>query len=68
VHDDVEMLFTEDTLEASRTTPMRWFHKALWVIYNIASVAAVLVTISYWLLIYRKGEISAITVLIHAVN
>ena len=68
VHDDVEMLFTEDALEASQTTSMRWFHKALWVIYNIVSVAAVLVTISYWLLIYRKGEISATTVLIHAVN
>ena len=70
VRDDVEMLFTGDALEASRATPMRWFHQVLWVIYDIASVGAILVTISFWLLIYRslKREISVITIIIHAVN
>ena len=70
VCDDEEMLYDKDAPDASRATSMRWFHKALWVIYNIASVAAILVTISFWSIIYRtlNNQISVITVIIHAVN
>ena len=35
-----EIGFTGYVLGASQDTPMRWFHQALWVIYNIAVVAA----------------------------
>lgn len=66
-----EVVFAGDALEASRATPMRWYHEALWVIYNIASVAALVVTLSFWLLIYgafRAGGTSPISVIFHAVN
>ena len=65
-----EIGFTGYVLGASQDTPMRWFHQALWVIYNIAVVAAVLVTITFWSLIYASfgGGRSPISVIFHAVN
>ena len=68
--DDEEMLLAGDAPEASQSTPMSWFQKTLWVIYDIASVAAILVTISFWSLIYKtlNNQISVITIIIHAVN
>jgi len=36
-----------DDAEASEVFPMAWFHEALWVIYNIAAVAALLVTLTF---------------------
>ena len=67
--DNVEMPFTSDTFEPSRAPPMAWYHEALWVTYNIASVAAILVTLSFWLLIFSAGDgVSAITVILHGVN
>ena len=72
VDDDSEVVFTGDDLEASRATPMRWYQEALWVIYNIASVAAVFVTISFWLLLYipfgRGQSLGPIVVILHAAN
>jgi len=71
VDGDSEVVFTGDNLEASRVTPMTWFHEATWVIYNIASVAAILVTLSFWLLIYRtsrRAGAGPISVIFHAVN
>ena len=69
VCDGAETLFAGDASEALRA-PMRWYYEVLWVIYNIASVAAVLVTISFWSLIYSSvmGDISIITVIVHAFN
>ena len=68
--DDEEMLLAGDAPEVLLSTPMGWFHQALWVIYDIASVAAILVTISFWSLIYKtlNNQISVITIIIHAVN
>ena len=68
---DCEVDLTGDVLEASRATPMSWFHRALWVIYNIAAVAGILVTLSFWTLIYASFGLrgpSAISVIFHAVN
>ena len=68
-NDNDEVRFTADAFEASRVLPMAWFHEALWVIYNIASVAAILVTLSFWLLIFSASNgIGAVTVIFHGVN
>ena len=68
-HDNEELPFTVEAPEASRALPMAWFHEALWVIYNIASVAAILVTLSFWLLLFSADNgIGAITVIFHGVN
>lgn len=57
-------------VDASGGTPMSWPYAALWVIYNIASVAAFVVTLSFWSLIYRTfgGGAGPISVIVHAVN
>lgn len=69
VNDIVEMHFTSDAFEASRALPMAWFHEALWVIYNIASVAAIMVTLSFWLLLFNADKgVRAVTVILHGVN
>lgn len=69
VRDDGEVVFAVDDLEASRADPMAWFHEALWVIYNIAAVAATVVTLSFWLLIFRyTNGASALSVVVHGVN
>lgn len=64
-----EMPSTSDASEASRALSMAWFHEALWVIYNIASVAAIMVTLSFWLLIFNaRNGVRALTVIFHGVN
>ena len=63
---DNEVVVTVNALETSRATPMYWFHEAVWVIYNIAAVAAFLVTTSYY--IFLGGEANAISLIVHAVN
>ena len=63
---DSEVVVTGDALETSRASPMNWFHEAVWVIYNIAAVAAFLVTISYYT--FFGGEANAISLIFHAVN
>ena len=64
-----EMPFTSDAFEPPRAFPMAWFHQALWVIYNIASVAAIMVTLSFWLLIFSASNgVRAVTVILHGVN
>ena len=55
--------------ESSRVFPMAWFHEALWVIYNIAAVAALLVTFTFWSLLFRLvNNLRALTVVVHGVN
>ena len=69
VSDDGEVIFIAEPPEASREIPMAWFHEALWVIYNIASTAALLVTLTFWLLIFNSSDTaSAIVVIFHGVN
>lgn len=70
VRDDAdEVVFAADDTESSRIFPMTWFHEALWVIYNIAAVAALLVTLSFWLLIFRLANgVSALSVVVHGIN
>jgi len=68
-NDNVGMSFTSATFEAPPVLPMSWYHKALWVIYNIASAAAIMVTLSFWLLLFSaRNGVSAITVIFHGVN
>ncbi|KAL9982957.1 hypothetical protein ACROYT_G005072 [Oculina patagonica] len=70
VHDDADEIdFATDGAEASRVFPMTWFHEALWVVYNIAGVAALVVTLSYWLLLFSsRNKLSALSVIVHGVN
>lgn len=63
--DDAETFRNNNAPEASRDFPMSWFHEAVWVIYNIASTAAILVTIVYWV-VFRGA--SPMSVVFHAVN
>ena len=63
--DDAETFSKNNAPEASRDVPMSWFHEAVWVIYNIASTAAILVTIVYWVVF---GGASPISVVFHALN
>ena len=74
-HNDLKMAAAKRDEESSSgaceprdklATPMYWFHEAVWVIYNIAAVAAFLVTTSYYILI--GGEANAISLIVHAVN
>ena len=58
-----------DDAEASRVFPMAWFHEALWVIYNIAAVAGLLVTLAFWSLLFRLvNDVRPLTVVLHGVN
>lgn len=58
-----------DDAEASEVFPMAWFHEALWVIYNIAAVAALLVTLTFWSLLFRLvNNLRALTVVVHGMN
>ncbi|XP_078353162.1 protein rolling stone-like [Oculina patagonica] len=68
VREDGEVVFIPDDSEASRAITMAWFHEALWVIYNIASVAANLVTLAFWVLLFSNSKISADTIIFHGVN
>ncbi|PFX25487.1 protein rolling stone-like [Stylophora pistillata] len=67
---DAEVIFTAGSQSPS-VTPMAWFHEALWVIYNIAANAALLVTISFWTLIYGLGINNKVTpygIVVHVIN
>ena len=70
VRDDVdEGVPAADDAEASQVFPMAWFHEALWVVYNIAAVAALTVTLTFWLLLFRlRNDVRALTVVVHGVN
>ena len=63
---DCEAVIIGDAPETSRATPMNWYHEAVWVIYNIASVAAFLVTSAFY--IFFGGEAAALSLIVHAVN
>lgn len=68
-NNDDETPSTPGASEASRALPMAWFHEALWVIYNIAAVAAIMVTLSFWLLLFNaRNGVRALTVIFHGVN
>lgn len=66
---DDEAISTGDAEEESRAIPMVWFHEALWVIYNIAAVAALVVTLSFWLFIFRlRNKLNVVSVIVHGIN
>ena len=46
---------------------MAWYHKGLWVVFNIAANAAILVTLLYWTLIFG-GKTNALDVTTHLIN
>ena len=66
-YDADEVAFTVNDTEASHASPMAWYHQALWVIYNIAAVAAIAVTSVYWVLLF-SNKLTAVSVVVHAVN
>lgn len=43
-------------LDLKETIPMKWYHEALWVIYNIAANNSLLVTIAYWSAVYQGNS------------
>ena len=47
--------------------PMAWYHKALWVIDNIAANVGVVITLSYWTLLFA-GTTSGLDVSTHLLN
>ena len=60
---------SSDALEASWTTSVAWFHKALWVIYNAAAAGAILITVIFWCLLFNESHgISAFSIIVHGVN
>lgn len=46
---------------------MSWYHKGLWVVFNIAANAAILITLLYWTLIFT-GKTSVLDVTTHLIN
>lgn len=46
---------------------MSWYHKGLWVIFNIAANASILITLLYWTLIFG-GKTSGLDVTTHLLN
>ncbi|XP_015777302.1 PREDICTED: protein rolling stone-like [Acropora digitifera] len=62
---ECQVIATAGSQEVSQDIPLFWYHKALWVLYNIASTAAVLVTIAFWTFLGGTGAMSVFT---HAIN
>ena len=46
---------------------MSWYHKGLWVVFNIAANTAIMVTLLYWTLIFG-GTTSGLDVSTHLIN
>lgn len=69
VYNVAEVVVTDDTIETSPDIPMDCFHKAFWVIYNLASAPSFLVSITFWVLLFdARNGISASTIIVHGVN
>lgn len=64
-HVECQVTGSADSQEVSQDIPLFWYHKALWVLYNIASTAAVLVTIAFWTFF---GGASAMSLFTHGIN
>ena len=62
---DCEVTASADSQKVSVDIPLFWYHKVLWVLYNIASTAAVLVSIAFWTFLGGEGAMSLFT---HAIN
>ena len=46
---------------------MSWYHKGLWVIFNMAANSSILITLLYWTLVFG-GETSGLDVTTHLLN
>ena len=58
-----------DTHEGTQTTHMAWFHKAMWVIYNISASGGLLVTTVFWILLFNPDfGLRAFTIIYHGFN
>lgn len=61
--------WSANTREGTQTTPMAWFHKAMWVIYNISASGGLLVTTVYWILLFNPDKgIRVFTIIYHGFN
>lgn len=49
-------------------TPAAWYHKALWVMFNISANGAVLVTATYWACLYKGYRLDGLDVNVHMLN
>ncbi|KAL9982953.1 hypothetical protein ACROYT_G005068 [Oculina patagonica] len=58
-----------DTREGTQVTQMAWFHKAMWVIYNMSASGSLMVTIVFWILLYDPDKgIRGFTIVYHGFN
>ena len=56
-------------LDLKETTPMAWYHEALWVIYNIAANNSLVVTVAYWSAVYEgNGPPDGLDISTHLLN
>ena len=46
---------------------MSWYHKSLWVIFNMAANSSILITLLYWTLVFG-GKRSGLDVTTHLLN
>ena len=63
--EDVEVNFPAETSDARE--PMKWYHKAFWVIHSMAGTGSIVITILYWALIF-KGSANIVNVSAHLFN
>lgn len=64
---NVESAVADDHNASQDTMDMCWYHKGLWLVFNIAANAAVLITLLYWSLVFN-GVTSGLDVSTHAMN
>ena len=64
--EDVEVNFPADETSDARE-PMKWYHKAFWVIHSMAGTGSIVITILWWTMIFR-GSATIVNVSAHLFN
>ena len=62
VHVHTSIFVSSDVKPLTHEThTMHWYHKVSWVIYNISSLSAIIVTLLFWALLYPayKGTVTS---------
>ena len=69
VSDVSAVAWITENREGAQSTPMAWFHKAIWVIYNISASGGLLVTAVFWILLFNPDKgIRGFTIIYHGFN
>lgn len=64
----VYIFFCRVDIKNGISDEMTWYLKANWVIFNIANSSAVVVTLTFWGLVYNGGSVTVIDIFTHGVN